>query len=165
MYSFRDIRNYIIKYIDDQKFYSPVRLIEMANRSRVPKWIQPAYLSLCMKPEMITVDEAIRLGPPVYTALCRIREEVLKKGLSGVMSRGRIQPYCHHPPPQNAEAPSGSWAGPSPWTARQHAACDQCVEEAVKSHVPEKEYIRLIRAAPDLNVPDDDEEEIGDDEW
>ncbi|KAG8907692.1 hypothetical protein FRC01_007603, partial [Tulasnella sp. 417] len=54
MYSFRDIRNYIIKYIDDQKFYSPVRLIEMANKANVPKWIQPAYLALCMKPEMIT---------------------------------------------------------------------------------------------------------------
>ncbi|KAG8921088.1 hypothetical protein FRC00_009154 [Tulasnella sp. 408] len=149
MYSFRDIRNYIIKYIDDQKFYSPVRLIEMANRSRVPKWIQPAYLSLCMKPEMITVDEAIRLGAPVYTALCRIREEVLKKGLSG-----------------SSETSSSQWAGPSPWTARQHSACDQCVEEAVKTHVPEKEYIRLIRAAPELGVPDEDEQqETGDDEW
>ncbi|KAG8895749.1 hypothetical protein FRC01_012207, partial [Tulasnella sp. 417] len=117
-------------------------------------------------PEMITVDEAIRLGAPVYTALCRIREEVLKKGLSGVMSRGRIHTYCHHPPAQSSELPTGQWAGPSPWTARQHAACDQCVDEAVKTHVPEKEYIRLIRAAPELNVPDEDEtEDTGDDEW
>ncbi|KAG9012541.1 hypothetical protein FRB90_006644, partial [Tulasnella sp. 427] len=90
MYSFRDIRNYIIKYIDDKKFYNPVRLIEMASKSNVPKWIQPAYLSLCMKPEVITPEEAARLGFPIYTALCRIREQVLKKGLSGVMQKGRV---------------------------------------------------------------------------
>ncbi|KAG8944111.1 hypothetical protein FRC04_002149 [Tulasnella sp. 424] len=156
MYSFRDIRNFIIKHIDDRKFYDPVRLIEMANRSNVPKWIEPAYLALCMKPEMITTEEAQRLGIPTFTALCRIREQGLKKVVSGVMSR-RMTSFCHHPPPQPSEM---NWGGP--WPMRQ-SACDQCVDDVIKTHAPETEYIRLIRAAPELNVTGEDEQQENED--
>ncbi|KAG8899677.1 hypothetical protein FRB99_006508, partial [Tulasnella sp. 403] len=53
----------------------PVTILELAKEAGVPHWTHPAFRRLCERAELLTTQEATRLGLELAMAVCRIREQ------------------------------------------------------------------------------------------
>ncbi|KAG8924916.1 hypothetical protein FRC02_010101 [Tulasnella sp. 418] len=92
MWSFEELREHAIREIESIK-PPPVDLILLARRCQVEKWLRPAYLELCKRPETITADEGRLLGIDLFAALCHIRE---RRCLMGAHDLQLMCPHCNH---------------------------------------------------------------------
>ncbi|KAG8898652.1 hypothetical protein FRB99_007240, partial [Tulasnella sp. 403] len=70
MWSFADIRSYVIKQIDDNFAHQDaLDMIELALKCQVADWLHPSYVRLCDRVEPITALEGSRLGFERFAAI------------------------------------------------------------------------------------------------
>ena len=55
----------------------PVRLVELALHYDVSQWLEGAYISLCVRPNPLTLPEAARVGHAIAKKIGRCRAEFI----------------------------------------------------------------------------------------
>lgn len=88
MWNFKDLRSYLLPLAE--KVLEDVDKIVFAREFDLKSWLAPAHLRLCQRPEVLTTDEATKLGVHSLLMISRMREQyrVLKTN-----SGGQIQHY------------------------------------------------------------------------
>lgn len=89
-YKFAGVRSFVIQTLNKKAGIGYLVRIEMAKRCLVGKWIQPAYIGLCVREKGISVIEGRKLGIDVFAALSAIREQVRDRRSQSVDSDGAI---------------------------------------------------------------------------
>ncbi|KAG9012544.1 hypothetical protein FRB90_006647 [Tulasnella sp. 427] len=102
-WGFKAIRSYAIQALDSMTL-DPLESITIAERCGVAKWLQPAYLKLCLREGPLTAEEGERLGIRRYAALVRVREMELREQLKTAEGKsnqnsGGCQGECCQPKP------------------------------------------------------------------
>ncbi|KAG8941934.1 hypothetical protein FRC03_003850 [Tulasnella sp. 419] len=68
-----ELRQHAIREIDNLK-PSAAKYIYLAQKYNVSKWIEPAFVELCRRPESLSADEISMIGLPLLVHLCMVRE-------------------------------------------------------------------------------------------
>jgi len=74
MWAFDKVRDLAIDQIDGLTQPAMDRL-DLAMKCQVSKWLEPAYVELCTREELLTLEDAERLGIRRFCALSQIREK------------------------------------------------------------------------------------------
>lgn len=88
MWNFTDLRGYLLPLAE--QVLGDVDKIVFAREFDLKNWLAPAHLRLCQRPEILTTDEATKLGVHSLLMISRMREQhlVLKTN-----PNGQIQHY------------------------------------------------------------------------
>ncbi|KAG8952565.1 hypothetical protein FRC03_012097 [Tulasnella sp. 419] len=68
-----ELRQHAIQEIDNLK-PNAAKYIYLAQKYDVSKWIEPAFVELCKRPESLSADEISMVGLPLLAHLCLVRE-------------------------------------------------------------------------------------------
>jgi hypothetical protein len=78
-YDFDDIRERSIKEIAGFcPALDPVQMVELALRHDIPSWLEPAYCSLCKRPQPMNESEVNKLGVNIAVKITNARD-ILRK--------------------------------------------------------------------------------------
>ncbi|KAG9022360.1 hypothetical protein FS837_006425, partial [Tulasnella sp. UAMH 9824] len=104
-WGFATLRKFIIEHLDSL-LNDPLGRIELADQCDIKEWLHPAYAKLCAQGTPLTVKEGRVLGLERFAALCRIREEGMKRG--GLTARYEEEDEVY-PAPQLFQGVYGGW--------------------------------------------------------
>lgn len=135
MWSFRRVRVYIIRRIENLPSLDPVWRIELARDFDIPKWLHPMYAKLCMREEYLSAEDGVRLGIHTFAALCRIREQMKQHLLRMAEQKIHQVENCNH---RGSKIP-------------QRQVCVQCTSYS-DSGISEGTVLSTIDKAPELAV-------------
>ncbi|KAG8998947.1 hypothetical protein FRB94_006493 [Tulasnella sp. JGI-2019a] len=87
LWSFKATKAYAITVFDTRfTDEDPFDRLDHAFQCGVPKWVRPAYATICLREEPLSADEGRRLGWERYAAICRIRE-LAARGMLSIWTR------------------------------------------------------------------------------
>ncbi|KAG8919851.1 hypothetical protein FRC03_012098 [Tulasnella sp. 419] len=73
MWDSDQLRQHAIQEIDELK-PNALRYIHLSKTYNVLKWMEPAFVQLCKKPEPISEEEAASISLPLLLEICQVRE-------------------------------------------------------------------------------------------
>lgn len=77
MWSFKDIRKLAISELTEQSV-EPVEKVLLARACSVPGWLRAGYNTLARRPDVLSLEEAERIGYRTAVRLFHVREQILK---------------------------------------------------------------------------------------
>lgn len=153
-WGFVTLRKFIIEHLDSL-LKDPLGRIELADQCDVKEWLHPAYAKLCAQGTPLTVKEGRVLGLERFAALCRIREEGMKRG--GYPSRCEEEEEAYPDPPafqgfygwQQPNHVQRNHRGSGP--TREVPDCQRkCCQPPFQLSSTEKGFLAAIAKAEDL---------------
>ncbi|KAG8940599.1 hypothetical protein FRC03_005316 [Tulasnella sp. 419] len=135
MWYYDQLREHAIKEIEKLD-PPPVDSILLARKCNVIKWLKPAYLRLCNRPEPITADEGSLLGIQLFADLCHLREKF--RPVSSCNSSGSYV-YCSSCGYDNNHSSCyncGNTLSPNN-TSSNNTNLDNAIDKLLENHDPQ----------------------------